>query len=220
MKTASAIDGLGKILDFWASEVKEGWIKMRLKRPDSSGDSEMKSPEKTDALWWLAQNQLPGQGTLATFPEACGSHLGVIFPSRGHLAVFENIPGCRLQWGGVTGIKWVDVRDAPKHLTKYRDPPQALPPPPLPRRNYPAEDVRSKNACMLSHFSHVKLCVTPRTVACQAPLSMGFSRQEYWSGLPCPPPGDLPDLGIERLSLMSPAPAGGFFIISATWEAP
>ena len=50
MKTAYAIAGLGKILDFWAYEVKEGWIKMRLKRPDSSGDSEMKSPEKTDAL--------------------------------------------------------------------------------------------------------------------------------------------------------------------------
>ena len=41
--------------------------------------------------------------------------------------------------------------------------------------------------CMLSHFSHVQLFVTPWTVAYQAPLSMGFSRQEYWSGLPCPP---------------------------------
>ena len=49
---------------------------------------------------------------------------------------------------------------------------------------------------------------TPWTVACQAPLSMEFSRQEYWSGLPFPPPGDLPDLGIE---LVSPALAGGFF---------
>ena len=148
---------LGKILDFWAYEVKEGWIKMRLKRPDSSGDSETKSPEKTDALCWLAQNQLSGQGALATFPEACGSHLAVIFPSRGHLAVFEDILGCHLQRAGVIGIKWVEVRDAPKHLTKYRDPPQPLPPPPLPTRNYPAEDVPSKNACMLSHFSRVQL---------------------------------------------------------------
>ena len=48
---------------------------------------------------------------------------------------------------------------------------------------------------------------------------MGFSRQEYWSGLPCPPPGDLPDPGIEPVSLMSPALASGFFITSATWEA-
>lgn len=50
MKTAPAKDGLGKILDFWEYEVKEGWIKMRLKDPDSAGDSEMKSSEKTDAF--------------------------------------------------------------------------------------------------------------------------------------------------------------------------
>ena len=49
---------------------------------------------------------------------------------------------------------------------------------------------------------------------------MGFSRQEYWSGLPCPPRGDLPDPGIKPVSLMSPALAGGFFTTSATWEAP
>ena len=50
---------------------------------------------------------------------------------------------------------------------------------------------------MLGHFSHVKLFATPWTVARQAPLSMGFSRQEYWNRLPCPPPGDLPNPGIE-----------------------
>ena len=49
-------------------------------------------------------------------------------------------------------------------------------------------------------FSHVRLCATPWTVALQAPLSMEFSRQEYWSGLPCPPPGDLPNLGIKSRS--------------------
>ena len=49
-------------------------------------------------------------------------------------------------------------------------------------------------------LSHVQLLATPWTVAYQAPLSMGFSRQEYWSGLPCPPPGDLPDPGIEPRS--------------------
>ena len=48
---------------------------------------------------------------------------------------------------------------------------------------------------------------------------MGFSRQEYWNGLPCPPPGNLPDPGIKLPSLMSPALAGGFFTTSATWEA-
>ena len=72
---------------------------------------------------------------------------------------------------------------------------------------------------MLSRFSRVQLFATPWTVAFQVPLSMGFSRQEYWSGLPCPPPGDLPDPGIEPVSLPSPVLAGGFFTINATWEA-
>ena len=54
--------------------------------------------------------------------------------------------------------------------------------------------------CMLSHFSHVRLWATLCTAACQAPLSMGFSKQEYWSGLPCPLPGDLPDPGIKPVS--------------------
>ena len=57
------------------------------------------------------------------------------------------------------------------------------------------------------------------TVAGQAPLSMGFSRQEYWSGLPCPPPGDLPNPGIKPRSLRSPALAGRPFTTSATGEA-
>ena len=61
--------------------------------------------------------------------------------------------------------------------------------------------------------------VTPWTVACQAPLSMGFSRKEYWSGLPFPPPGDLPDPMIEPISFISSTLAGGFFTTSSTWEA-
>ena len=72
---------------------------------------------------------------------------------------------------------------------------------------------------MLSHFSRVQLFATLWTVACQAPLSVGFGRQEYGRGLPCPPPGDLPNPGIETVSLMSPALVGGFFTTSATWEA-
>ena len=59
--------------------------------------------------------------------------------------------------------------------------------------------------CVLSHFSHVSLFVTLWIVLCQAPLSMGFSRQEYWSGLPCLPPGNLSDPGIEPTSPVSPA---------------
>ena len=61
--------------------------------------------------------------------------------------------------------------------------------------------------------------LTLLTVASQAPLSMGFSRQEYWSGLPCSSAGDLSNLGIEPVSLTCPALAGGFFTTSATWEA-
>ena len=66
---------------------------------------------------------------------------------------------------------------------------------------------------MLSCSSCVQLFATPWTVAYQAPLSMGFSRQECWSGLPCPPPGGLPNPGMEPepVSLMSPALAGRFF---------
>ena len=58
---------------------------------------------------------------------------------------------------------------------------------------------------MLSRFSCIQLFDTLWTVAHQAPLSMGFSRQECWSGLPCPPPGDLPDPGIEPMSPEAPA---------------
>ena len=76
------------------------------------------------------------------------------------------------------------------------------------------------STCMLSYFSRIRIFVTPRTVSRQAPLSMGFSRQGYWSGSPCPPPGDLPDPGIEHASPVSSALAGGFFTTNATWEAP
>ena len=60
-------------------------------------------------------------------------------------------------------------------------------------------------------FRHIRFFATPLTVAHQAPLSMEFSRQEYWNGLPFPTPGDLPDPGIELESPASPALAGRFF---------
>ena len=73
-------------------------------------------------------------------------------------------------------------------------------------RGEPAEQLRvSLHVCACSHFSQVQLFATPWTVARQAPLSMGFSRQEYWSGLPCPPPGDLPDPRIKSSSPAAPA---------------
>ena len=74
--------------------------------------------------------------------------------------------------------------------------------------------------CLLSCFSHIWLFATLWTVAHQAPLSKGFSRQAYCNGLPCPPPEDLPDPGMEPKSLTSPALAGGFFTTNTTWEAP
>ena len=58
------------------------------------------------------------------------------------------------------------------------------------------------------------------SIAYQAPLSMELSRQEYWSVLPCPPPGDLPEPGTEPTFFMSSALAGGFFTTTVTWEAP
>ena len=73
---------------------------------------------------------------------------------------------------------------------------------------------------VLSHCSHVRHFVTPWTAACQTPLSMGFFRQEDWSGLSFPSPGNLPNPGIKPMSLVSLALAGELFTTSATWEAP
>ena len=73
--------------------------------------------------------------------------------------------------------------------------------------------------CMLSRFRCVQLFAALWTVAHQVPLPMGFSRQEYWSGLPCPPPVGLPKPGIEPASFMSPVLADGFFTTIATSEA-
>ena len=74
--------------------------------------------------------------------------------------------------------------------------------------------------CMLSCFRCVWLFATPWMIAHWAPLSMEFSRQEYRSGLPCPPAEYLPHPGIEPESPVSPALAGGFFTTSTTWGAP
>ena len=68
---------------------------------------------------------------------------------------------------------------------------------------------------MLSHFSHVQLFATLWTVANQAPVH-GILQAEFCTGLPCPPPGDLPQPGIKPASLVSPALAGGFFTVGST----
>ena len=68
---------------------------------------------------------------------------------------------------------------------------------------------------LLSRFSRVQLCATPEMTAHQAPPSLGFSRQQHWSGLPFPSPGDLPDRGVK---LVSPALAADFFIAATLVE--
>ena len=80
------------------------------------------------------------------------------------------------------------------------------------------EKYLKKSAGCAKSLQSGRFFATLWTVAHQAPLSMGLSNQEYWRGLPCPPPGDLPDSGIEPASLMSLTLAGGFFTISTTWE--
>ena len=87
-------------------------------------------------------------------------------------------------------------------------------------RGYSGKSRVDRTMCECCPFSRARIFATPGTVAHQAPPSMGFSRQEHWSGLPCHPPGDLPNPGSEPRSLMSSALAGGFFITSATWKAP
>ena len=72
-------------------------------------------------------------------------------------------------------------------------------------RTRETDELQSMLLQLLSHFSRVQLFLTLWTVTSQAPLSMGFSRQEYWSGMPCPPPEDLPNPTIEPKSLLSPA---------------
>ena len=80
--------------------------------------------------------------------------------------------------------------------------------------------ISKTHVCMLSRFSCIQLLATIWTVALQAPLSMGLSRKEYWSGLPCPPPRDLSGPGIEPMSLKSPALEGEFFITSTPGKPP
>ena len=77
-----------------------------------------------------------------------------------------------------------------------------------------------QTVCMLAKLLQSYLTLITGTAAHQAPQCTGFCRQEHWSVLPSPPPGDLPDPGIEPVSLMSPALAGRFFITSTAWEAP
>ena len=87
------------------------------------------------------------------------------------------------------------------------------------RYGYFHKHISTYNACMSVCSVISDALLSPWTGTHQAPKSMGFSRQGYWSGLPFSYPGDIPNPGIEPTSLMSPALAGGFFTTSAAWEA-
>ena len=106
------------------------------------------------------------------------------------------------------------VRD--RELLRVKDPP--LPAlkgtPPLTAR----PEVKFNPVRRAKPLQSCPLYAAPWAVAHRAPLSMGFSRQEYWGGLPCPPPGDLPDAGFEPTSLTSPVFTGRFFTTSTTWQ--
>ena len=80
-------------------------------------------------------------------------------------------------------------------------------------------DPFSLHACMLSQLGRVRFFVALWTIAHHIPLSMGFSRQEYWSGLPCSPPVDLPNPAIKPVPPEFPALSGRFFMTNATREA-
>ena len=97
-------------------------------------------------------------------------------------------------------MDWLDllaVQGTPKSLLQHHSPKASF----FSAHSFHIEPSGSICACVISHFSRARLFVTPLTVAHQAPLSVGFSRQEYLSGLPCSPPGDLPDSGAGPASL-------------------
>ena len=121
----------------------------------------------------------------------------------GGFEIFQELPKCNKEtWSEKTSVgKMTLLRLAPHRVSENLE---------FVKNTIPAKHN------VLSCFSRVWLFVTLWTVACQTPLSLGFSRQEYWSGLPYPPPGYPPYPGIEPRSLMSPALAGGFFTTSAT----
>ena len=113
------------------------------------------------------------------------------------------------------GSQRVRHNRATEHARLFKSEPQkgSISPPPL------LQSTSSPLVCMCAKLlqSCPTLC-NPWTVARQASLSMGFSRQEYWSGLPCTPPGDIPDPKIELTSARSPVLASRFFTTSTIWQ--
>ena len=147
-------------------------------------------PGKREAfLSFLLQGRLPDPAWPSYRPEACGLE--------------SNVLGAPSTAAGPSGCSAACLRRNKQCLAHLQ---------------IVWSDFLGSRVCAKS-LSRVRLFATPWTVARQAPLSMGFSRQEYWNGSPFPPSGDLPHPGIEPVSLTSPLLAGGFFTTSTTWEA-
>ena len=129
----------------------------------------------------------------------------------------------RAQIAAVMGRKgvcaeWAEMGCVPRLLLPASSLRGTSMPPHHPSSQSPPKDTPSFHVCAQA-LSRVRLCATPWAVARQAPLSVGFPRQENWSGLPFPSLGELPDPGMEPTSPASPALAGGFFTHRGTWEA-
>ena len=108
------------------------------------------------------------------------------------------------------GAWWATVHRVAKSRTGLKQQPACM---------QPSVSSVQFSSVQFSHSVMSNFLRAPWNVALQAPMSIGFYRQEYWSGFPCPPPRDLPDPGIKPTSVTSPALAGMFLTIGATWEA-
>ena len=171
-----------------------------------------------------SQTVFPGGSVVKSLPamqETRVWSLGWEGPLEKAMATHSNILAWRIPWmekpGGIQSMhKQSDMTEQLTHTHTHTHTHTSQAPCLLPSKEMAPTFIRHSNQITRGHpwpaFSciHAKLlqlCLSeaPWTVACQAPLSMGFSRQEYWSGLPCLPPGDLPDPGIEPSSLTPPA---------------
>ena len=163
--------------------------------------------------------QAPGL-TMGWWPEAVAAGLGKdrgVDRRDGALALVLLCPPALPLWSSVSS--WVEEISATSSLPRLsRGTRWGSQVGQVTRRPRAGPSVWDSRVCVLSCFGCVRLFVTLWTVARQAPLSMAFSRQKYWSGLLSPLAGDLPDSGIKPAFLTSPALAGRFFTASTMWE--
>ena len=164
--------------------------------------------ERGSRVHGARQSQTPmlGQDQTCTCSHFFGSHQGPCGVSSGwHLSVLS--ASCLQPWN--RSQSWPPLRQAHKWSTPHSVLPEV---PPEAGGWIFSAALKLKMLVIQSYLTFL----IPWTVLHQAPLSMGFSRQEYWSGLPCLSPGDLPNRRMEPACLMSPALAGGFFTTSTT----